>query len=126
MFFQGIEYKWCISVFVSAVKCEINFFIIGIVGIISIVRAKFFDGRISDRKLAFGLKTEPPAGRFGTGRSRCAITESCMQLSELCAEDKHAAEKKEKFWYKQVTLDGFHGTSQKTLFKNICRNAKKK
>lgn len=48
-----------------------------------------------------------------------------MQLSELCAEDKHAAEKKEKFWYKQVTLDGFHGTSQKTLFKNICRNAKK-
>lgn len=40
-----------------------------------------------------------------------------MQLSELCAEDKHAAEKKEKFWYKQVTLDGFHGTSQKTLLK---------
>lgn len=48
-----------------------------------------------------------------------------MQFSELCAEDKHATEKKEKFWYKKVTLDGFHGTSQKTLFKNICRNAKK-
>ena len=51
--------------------------------------------------------------------------ESGMQLSELSPQNKHATEKKEKFWYKQVMLDGFHGTSQKTLFKNICRNAKK-
>ena len=96
MFFQCIKYKMCISVFIAAVEGEINLFYVCIFCIISIVGTEFFDGSISDRPLTFSLKTEPPAGRFGTGRSRCAITESCMQLSELSPQNKHAAEKEEK------------------------------
>ena len=42
----------------------VNFFLIGIVCIISIVWTQLFNGSISDWTLAFSLETEPPTGRF--------------------------------------------------------------
>ena len=65
MFFQSIEDTWSISVFISGIKSEIDFFFVGIFRIVGMILAEIVDRGIPDRTFSLLLETESPAGGLG-------------------------------------------------------------
>ena len=60
MLFQCIEDAWSVSVFVSGIKSEVDFFFIGIFSIVGMILAKIVDRSIPDRAFSLLLETESP------------------------------------------------------------------
>ena len=65
MLFQCIEDTRSVSVFVSGIKSEVDFFFIGIFSIVGMILAKIVDRGIPDRAFSLLLETESPTGGFG-------------------------------------------------------------
>ena len=65
MLFQCIEDTWSVSVFVSSIKSEVDFFFIGIFSIVGMILAEIVDRGIPDRAFSLLLETESPTGGFG-------------------------------------------------------------
>ena len=57
MLFQCIEDTWSVSVFVSGIKSEVDFFFIGIFSIVGMILAKIVDRGIPDRAFSLLSKT---------------------------------------------------------------------
>ena len=65
MFFQSIKDTWSISVFISGIKSEVDFFFIGIFSLVGMILAMIVDRGIPDRAFSLLLETESPTGGFG-------------------------------------------------------------
>ena len=59
MLFQCIEDTWSLSVFVSGIKSEVDFFLIGIFSIVGMILAKIVDSVIHDREFSLIWKLRP-------------------------------------------------------------------
>jgi len=69
--FQCIQDSGCVSVFIAAVKGEVNDFLFCIFGIIGIVLFQFIEGGVCHRRFALLLETKTPVAVSGGGNRFC-------------------------------------------------------